>query len=215
MYSGRKVRNSNIAIGCIITLVAALCLIIDSFVIGKHEFFLLLNGNLGKGADILFAAWTWLGDGICWIPVGLLVIIYRKKFIPLLAAAILFSTLFTQVPKNFIFAGEPRPTAVISVNNIHTVPGVEVHTTNSFPSGHTATAFTIFLFACLLINGRWIIPVGFTYALMVGYSRIYLAQHFPLDAGGGMIAAVLSIWLSILVQKKWEQKRTDEQGTRS
>lgn len=206
MYSGRKQGNSNIAIGCIITLVAAVCILVDSFVIGKERFFLLLNGNLGKPADIFFSIWTWLGDGLLWIPIGLLVIFYRKKRIPLLIGAILFSTAFTQLPKNTLFAETLRPTAAISNGSIHTVPGVQVHTTHSFPSGHTMTAFTVFLLACLLINGRWIIPAGFLYALMVGYSRIYLAQHFPLDVGGGMIGAVFSIWLAIFFQQQWDKK---------
>ena len=205
MYSGRSYRNSNISIGCIITLVAGSCLVIDSYVIGKSDFFLLLNGNLGKWADILFSAWTRLGDGIIWVPLFLAVMVYRRRFLPLLMAAIVFSTLFTQLTKQYVFPAAPRPSAVISINRIHTVPGVELHTLYSFPSGHTATAFTIYLLACLLINKRWIIPVGFLFALMVGYSRIYLAQHFPLDVGGGMFAAVLSIWLSIFIQERWEE----------
>jgi membrane-associated phospholipid phosphatase len=104
---------------------------------------------------------------------------------------------------------EPRPTVAITGYPIHTVRGVELHTAYSFPSGHTATAFTIFLLACILLNKRWVLAVGFTYALLVAYSRVYLAQHFPLDLGGGMIAAVFAVLLSILVQRSWEKRSTN------
>jgi len=40
----------------------------------------------------------------------------------------------------------------------------------------------------------------------VGYSRIYLAQHFPLDVGAGMFVAIVTILLAILIQRKWEKK---------
>ncbi len=207
MYSGRPIRNSNIAIGCIITIVAAICIIADSFIIGRDNFFLVLNADLGSFADIFFAAFTWLGDGVVWVPVAAAVIIYRKRFLPLLISAIVFSTAIAQLTKNYLFPDAPRPTAAITnMQLIHTVKGVELHTAYSFPSGHTTTAFTIFLLGCLWIDKRWIIPAGFIYALLVGYSRIYLAQHFPLDVGGGMIAAVLTIGLSVFVQKQWDKK---------
>ena len=44
------------------------------------------------------------------------------------------------------------------------------------------------------------------YALICGYSRIYLGQHFPLDIAGGIIAALLSVALSIQIRKKLFKK---------
>src|SRR5205814_9807665 len=134
--------------------------------------------------------WTNMGDGIVWVIVAILFYIYRRKQFPFLIAAVLISTLIAQGIKNL--APEPRPSVAITDSSlIHTVEGIELHTSYSFPSGHTTTAFTIFLIACLLIKNKWVVPVGFMSALLVGYSRVYLAQHFPLDLGGGMIAAVI------------------------
>lgn len=197
----------NFIIGASLTTGVGLYFIIASFIFGKNIFFLLLNNDLGTTADYFFRFWTNMGDGILWVVVTLLFFKYRKKRLPLLIAAIFFSTLITQLTKNFAFPETLRPTAAITgIQLIHTVPGVELHTANSFPSGHTATAFSIFLLACLLIKNRWVISIGFVYALLVGYSRIYLAQHFPLDIGAGMITAVLSILISLLVQKQWEKR---------
>ena len=79
-------------------------------------------------------------------------------------------------------------------------------TNSSFPSGHTTTAFSIFLLGCLLIPKKWVVPVGFIYGCLVAYSRVYLAEHFPLDLGGGMLTAVATVWLSLLIQRAWDRR---------
>jgi len=196
----------NFIIGITITTGAGLCLIVTSFIIGKNEFFLLLNNDLGTAADYFFRFWTNIGDGVVWILVAFLFFRYRKNKLPLLISVFLFSTLITQLTKKFAYPEITRPT--VSIRNtqlIHTVPGVELLSANSFPSGHTATAFCFFLLACLLVKKNWIIPVGFICALLVGYSRIYLAEHFPLDVGAGMMTAVITVLLSIAIQKRWEK----------
>lgn len=200
--------NRNFIAACIATLSVGLYLIIDSFIVGRNEFFLLLNTDLGKTADYFFSFWTNLGDGVIWIVVAVLFFIFQKNKLPLLIAAILVSTLITQLTKNYVFPAEPRPTAAIEdMQLIHTVPGVELHTAYSFPSGHTATAFTIYLLACLFIRKSWVVPVGFVSAILVGYSRIYLAQHFPLDVGGGMITALITVLICLSIQQQWEKRK--------
>lgn len=175
-----------------------------SFVLGKIPFFLLLNTNLGIIADYFFVLGTWLGDGAMWVVVLLLALwMKRKDALPLLVLSFVFTTIFTQVCKYLIVPHAPRPSNAISnMSLVHTVSGVELHTVSSFPSGHTATAFTIYLVFSLLLTGNWWLPVGLFYALWVGYSRIYLAQHFPVDAGAGMIVAVVSVLLSLAIQQK-------------
>jgi len=191
-----------------ITAIAAIIIFAAVFALGKINLFLLLNNDLGKPADIFFEYWTYMGDGLIFIPVLILFILYRKKFIPLLIAAFIVSTIITHLFKDLIIPNEPRPTrAITDITQIHTVNGVELHTLGSFPSGHTTTAFTIFLLGCLVIDKKWFLPVGFMYALLVGYSRIYLAQHFPTDIAGGMIAAILTLFCSITFQKWWENKK--------
>lgn len=200
--------NRNFIASFILTLATGLYLIIDSFIVGRNELFLMMNADFGKAADFFFSYWTNLGDGAIWVVMAVVFIIYRKNKLPLLIAAIVVSTLITQLTKNYIFPAEPRPTAAIeNISRIHTVPGVELHTAYSFPSGHTATAFTIYLLACLFIRRSWIIPAGFVYAILVGYSRIYLAQHFPLDVGGGMITALITILTALYIQQVWEKRK--------
>jgi membrane-associated phospholipid phosphatase len=199
--------SQNFVIGSILTAVLGLMLVSSSFWLGKIPFFLLLNEDMGQMADFFFKYWTNLGDGVIWVPVVLLVYFFRRRKLALLIAVFVISTLFTQLFKYYIFPAEPRPIKAISdITRIHTVAGVEMHTIYSFPSGHTATAFCLFLMAALLISRRSVLYVGFAYAVLVGYSRIYLAQHFPLDVGGGMLIAILSVYLSQLIQLKWDKR---------
>jgi membrane-associated phospholipid phosphatase len=206
-----NLNQSNFLKAISISCFTGLSLIFCSFYWGKESLFLLLNGNGGIIADYFFRYCTYLGDGIIWVPVVLLFIKYRRKLLPLVFSAIIVSTILVQFSKNVVFPNEARPTNAISqINLIHTVNGVELHSNNSFPSGHTTTAFCIYLLACLLIGGNGILIIGFIFALLTGYSRIYLAQHFPLDVGAGMITAVISIYISLWIQQLFNKKQNDE-----
>ncbi len=196
--------------GSLLTLIAGLLIVIISLIVGKNEFFLYLNYDGGTVADFFFSYCTNLGDGIIWIPFILYFIFYKQKLLPLVFSAMLISTLFVQVSKNYINPDEARPTKAITEQaRIHTVKGVEVHTTNSFPSGHTTTVFCIFLLGCLFTPSIIYLMVGFILAILTAYSRIYLAQHFPLDAGAGMIMAVISICISVFIQRLVNNKQNN------
>jgi membrane-associated phospholipid phosphatase len=197
----------NFLIGGLLTLITGISLIFLSLFLGKENAFLLLNGNLGNAADFFFYIWANAGDGFIWIPAFALTIMYKKKYVPFLIATIVWSTLITQSSKQVFFKSENRPTAVITnASLIHKVSGIEIHTTNSFPSGHTATAFSLFLFCCFISTKKWIVPLGFAYALLGGYARIYVAQHFPLDVGAGMLVAYCSVLLAWFIQLKYFNK---------
>lgn len=198
----QQLNYKNLSVAATITTITGLILLAASFLFNKESFFLLFNHDFGGYADAFFAAFTHLGETIPWVAALALILLFKKDFFWLLLACFFISTLFVQGIKN-ILPEQPRPTkAITSTYQVHTVKGVELHKEFSFPSGHTTTAFTVFFIACLAIDAWWILPVGFAYALLVGYSRVYLAQHFPRDIAGGMLIAVLTIYLSLWVCKK-------------
>lgn len=191
-----------------------LILILASFIIKKEKLFLMLNLDLGKQADTFFKYFTNVGDGLFWLLWALLIIIKKgKKYLPLLFASVIFSTLLTQISKQVIYPDEPRPLqAIADQSQVHYVTGVTVHSINSFPSGHTATAFSFLLLLVLFSQTNALLLLGFAAALLVAYSRIYLGQHFPLDVGAGMLVAVSTMILSVMVQRRFENKTLENKN---
>jgi membrane-associated phospholipid phosphatase len=206
----QSLNKKNFTKAVVLALLLSVMLLFFSYSMGKENLFLLLNTDAKSVADTFFAAFTFGGDGLIWLPVLLitLFILKRKDAVVLLTASFIFSTIFTQGIKNFVFPDEPRPVKAITDNSlIHIVGGVDVHSIGSFPSGHTASAFCIYLLFSLLLKSNWWLAIGFMYAALVGYSRVYLAQHFPLDVAAGIIVAVISVWLAVQVQQYWWRRK--------
>ena len=174
---------------------------------GKNEAFLYLNANLGLLADKVFEYSSYLAEGWIWIPYFIVLVGLYKKDTAFILINFLISTLLTQFAKNYIFPTAMRPMASgLDATQIHTVPGVEIHSLNSFPSGHTATAFTLFILTTYLFPNKYALSIGIVYAIVCGYSRIYLAQHFPLDLAGGIFVALLTLPISIFIRQKLNKK---------
>ena len=190
-----------------LALLIAIVLFILSYIFGRDVVFLWFNTNLGASADIFFSYFTHLADGWILIPYLIIIVGVYKKDLLFLVINFIFSTLLTQIPKQLIWPNINRPIASgIDLSKIHTVAGVEVHSFNSFPSGHTATAFTLFLVSVYFFPNKKVLLGAGLYAIICSYSRIYLGQHFPLDIAGGIIAALLSVAISILIRKKLFKK---------
>lgn len=201
MSSNINFHNKHFVIALIISIALAILILALSFYFGKNEFFLLSNNDYGTTADYFFQYFTYMGDGLFWI-VWLVFILMtkQKQLLPLIISSFILTTIFTQIFKYFILPDEARPSAAFAnLSVIHFVKGVELHSINSFPSGHTATAFTFFLLISLTVKRKDVLVAALIVALLVGYSRIYLGQHFPLDVGGGIIAAICSVSLSVAV----------------
>ncbi len=199
-FSGKK---SPFVLAQLTSIGLAMLLFIFSLIMGRDALFLAWNLDLGLWADQFFSFFTNLAEGWMWIPYLLIVFGWYKKDVLFILLNFLTSTLLTQLPKNYIWPNVNRPIASgIEVSKIHTVTGVEVHTYNSFPSGHSATAFILFFLTVYFFPQKKVFWAGALYAVVCGYSRIYLGQHFPIDVAGGIIAAILSFQLSIWIRNK-------------
>ena len=98
------------------------------------------------------------------------------------------SSAAAQLLKRVVFAeGWMRPRGFFEKAHIaiRQPIGVEMFSQNSFPSGHSTTAFCIAtLLAFFFPQPRWQV-VFLVVAWGVGISRVMLGQHFPLDILGG------------------------------
>jgi membrane-associated phospholipid phosphatase len=78
---------------------------------------------------------------------------------------------------------------------------------NSFPSGHTSTAYTLALLLAFLVRRRFAIFLFPLLAFLVGYSRVYLAQHFVTDVLAGTVIGILSSWLALVIYDAYRRKK--------
>ncbi len=79
------------------------------------------------------------------------------------------------------------------------------HRGSSFPSAHAANsaAAALVLFTALRKKAIWLIP------LFIGYSRIYLGKHFPVDVlAGWVIGLAVAGMLLPLYPRLWERFRS-------
>ncbi len=157
----------------------------------KSESFQLLNLFHCKGLDQFFIHITWLGDGI-FILLIIIIITSEKKYLLSLkiVSAYLISGLIVQIIKNIVDI--PRPASYFNGTNIlKLVDGITYHHHSSFPSGHTTTAFAVSIIFAFNGAHKHTSVLLFILAFLVGYSRIYLGQHFPEDVLAGMIIGSL------------------------
>ena len=79
----------------------------------------------------------------------------------------------------------------------------EIDNGNAFPSGHTSVAFAAAT-SITLISKKWYLAVpAYAWASGVGYSRIYLGQHYPSDVAAGAIVGATGAYASHWLNKKF------------
>lgn len=172
----------------------------------NQPLFLVLNGLGASTGDSLWAGLTLLGDTLVALVLASLLLRRRSDIVGVLLLSALITTLYVHGLKPIFDL--PRPLAILGADQVHVI-GAALRQ-HSFPSGHTATIFT--LLGVIILRGvhpALAIPL-FILAIVVGLSRSMVGAHWPLDilagAFGGWLSAVLAQWLSRywrLAYKPW------------
>lgn len=181
-------------------LLAAFCFWLSAgailFLFSKGEIHLFMNQFHSNFFDYFFKYATYMGDGIVVIILILILAFIKVRYGLFALAGFLSSGIIAQVLKRFVFSDAKRPLPFFNgIADLHLVPGVDVHSSRSFPSGHTTTAFAFFACAALLTHSKTARLFLFVLAFLTAYSRIYLSQHFLVDVFAGSIIGTATTYM--------------------
>jgi len=200
------VANRNFFIGFLFFFLVGLVFLLTE---GKAASFLYLNPYHQTTLDTFFIYLTFLGDGLFSITIFLILLFLRRYSQACqLMVAFLVSALLAQVLKNLF--SMPRPKEFFAPGQYaYFINGVTHAGFSSFPSGHSTSVFALAtLLALFEKNKKWntLYLLG---AVAVGYSRIYLGQHFLGDVlVGSFIGVSLAVLVHWLFSKKFHSLRS-------
>lgn len=192
--------------GLLLTLLCGILLLLLN---GKAAAFIALNSYHPFYLNVFFINYTFIGDGLFALCLIALYFFYFKKKQQgfALLYSFLISGLAAQLLKNLV--NSPRPKLYFEAGTyLNFIEGVTLSGHSGFPSGHTATAFAIATVLVLMMtNKAWQIIILLA-AVLVGYSRIYLAQHFLLDViVGALLGSVSGILAFYMAQNRISIKK--------
>jgi len=174
------------------------------------SFYLINNGLDNRLFDFLMPFITDFGSILTWLIIFGLMFIFggqkTRKIAFLGFLAIIMANGVVYLLKYIV--AEPRP--FLALSNVDLL--VHAEETYSFPSGHAASSFA----AAFVIGSRYKLNVNgrnyslfyplMTFAVVVGFSRIYIGVHYPYDVIVGAIIGTLSAYL---VLKFWKHNLTE------
>jgi len=162
----------------------------------KGALVLWMNQRHTSFLDWFFVNATRLGEGIVFATVMIFLLFIRFRFFLFLGISYAMSVGITQLLKHTVFDSITRPSIYFSNVDLYVVDGIQLHGSNSFPSGHTAAAFAL-LFSLSLITKNKLLQIIFcSLAFACALSRVYLAQHFFEDV---YTASLLSVFITTML----------------
>jgi len=182
-----------------------------AFFMGQYsltEGHLLINQYHNSFFDTFFKYFTDLGDGII-IGVVIIVGLFIRFRVSLYSAVVgvLILIIISFISKQLLFNDWGRPAKIFGDLGIslYYIEGVKNHMLSTFPSGHSTTAFGIYTLLALFSKRNIFKFLYFTIALLAGFSRVYLSQHFVRDIEvGAIIGFILAILVFYFFNKKFE-----------
>jgi len=183
----------------IIVLSATVIVAAVSAIFGYHALFVPINTLAAGWPDTLLESLSDLGDSLVALTALLFFVPKRPHTVRLGIVAAGLSTLLSNGLKAAFAL--PRPAAVLASNRFHLVgPGL---LTRGFPSGHTVTAFVAAaVFGWFeprpVIRWCWL-----ALAAAIGWSRVAVGAHWPLDVLAGTAVGGVSVLLAAPLAQRW------------
>jgi len=183
----------------VFVLLSILLLLASSplFLYEKSALNLFLAEHNSVLASDIFYLITQMGEGIFIVLISVVLLITHVGKATYIISSTISASLISQLIKHTL--NLPRPK--LYIENFESISHYcfwEIHSSFSFPSGHTTAAFSLFCAISLIYNNMKIAFICFILAVSVGLSRVYMLQHFFIDIYFG---AILGIGISLILFK--------------
>jgi undecaprenyl-diphosphatase len=174
-----------------------------------QNLFLFLNSHNSPFWDQVMYS---ISGTVIWIPLYLAILIslgikYKRKLliiILMIAIAVTLSDQGSVHIKNGVQRLRPCHEPALE-GLVHLVNG-QCGGKYGFVSSHACNSFMVALFSLLLIRKRWFTCCIIPWALVVGYSRVYLGVHYPGDVICGSLLGAIIGWAVYELYKLIDRK---------
>ncbi|MBN2214058.1 MAG: phosphatase PAP2 family protein [Bacteroidales bacterium] len=188
----------------IFLIILLLPLILES----KTAVHIFINNHHSSVSDGFFKYITHLGGGLFAVIITVLFLLVSLRKSLFILLTYIGGGLFVQILKRIFFSDALRPVKYLNgIYDLHLIEGVKMRYYLSFPSGHAATAFGLFLCLAVLTKNNAVKLICFFMATLTAFSRVYLSQHFLADIYFGSIIGVtfaLFVYRTLFSSgKKW------------
>lgn len=177
----------------------------DAYVNFQKKIFLFFNSELSqypKTIDNL----TQLGDALIILSFLSIFIVYAPKMWEGVISSSIVSAILVGLLKPLF--GIQRPAAAFGPENI-TIIGRKLMGSNSFPSGHSVTVFTVLTIVLIAFMPRriinqiiWSVSI-FLFGIILIVTRMGVGAHHPLDVTVGAIVGYISAILGLAINKRF------------
>lgn len=190
-------------------IIFLIVVVVFALLFTKIEMHIWANQINSPFLDQFFKYATHLGDGSAIAVLTVIFLFVKYRY----ALAFLIGSLITSgivhLFKQLLLEEMYRPSKyfeMFETYKLYLVEGVTLRSLQSFPSGHTSTAFNVFLMLALITRNNYLKLGYFVIALLAAYSRVYLSQHFFIDIAAGSFIATAVMLLVFCWSKTWDRK---------
>lgn len=187
------------------------------FIFNSRELFRAVNTHHTASLDYLMRAITEIGDGMGTTIILLLMVVCFKScrnwwFVLAAIFCNVVPAALIQGIKSYVQA--PRPLEYYKLEILRDPDWIHIahqwpHLFHrSFPSGHSGSVFSMCCFISMILPSGW--GRGglalFFLALLVAYSRMYLAAHFFADIFVGSMLGTVTTMFCFALMRRWSNR---------
>lgn len=172
-----------------------------------------LQQNMGKVGEFAARAFSFIGgETVSLLLIIIMLFCYKKEAGKRVALTVLTASIWFPMIKNVVLRVRPYMVhkdqiKVLQVVEADADPFDIVQQGYSFPSGHGATAVSLFGRIAAEVRKRWAWTLMIVMPLLIGFSRIAVGVHYPTDVLAGWAVGLAALGFNVLlikyVKKEW------------